>query len=68
MSGLPRNVPGVWQSEQPASVTRYLPRWICESSARATSGRRSSRRAQWKKRKRDSCIPQGRGLAAAARG
>src|ERR1700729_4641501 len=32
MSGLPRKKPGVWQSLQPASTTRYLPRSICESA------------------------------------
>src|SRR5579872_65990 len=35
MSGAPSNAPGVWQSEQPATMTRYLPRAISASSARA---------------------------------
>src|SRR5438105_10791946 len=37
MSGLPKKYPGVWQSLQPPSVTRYLPRVICESSAMAAN-------------------------------
>src|SRR5271166_530863 len=34
-SGLPRKVPGVWQSLQPAMVTRYLPRATSISAAEA---------------------------------
>src|SRR5205814_6273304 len=37
MSGFPKKYPGVWQSLQPPSVTRYLPRVICESSAMAAN-------------------------------
>src|SRR5215469_590292 len=34
-SGLPKKLPGVWQSLQPAIVTRYLPRATCWSAATA---------------------------------
>src|SRR5207247_11276717 len=37
MSGFPKKYPGVWQSLQPPSATRYLPRVICESSAMAAN-------------------------------
>ncbi len=37
MSGLPKKYPGVWQSLQPLIVTRYLPRAIWGSSARAVT-------------------------------
>src|SRR5262245_15384150 len=33
MSAWPSMPPGVWQSEQPEIWMRYLPRWICASSA-----------------------------------
>src|SRR5277367_5275363 len=35
-SGLPRNVPGVWQSEQPPTTTRYFPRSTRASAALAS--------------------------------
>src|SRR5439155_24713893 len=35
VSGFPKKKPGVWQSLHPPIVTRYLPRPICPSSARA---------------------------------
>src|SRR5262249_21324960 len=38
MSGLPKKNPGVWQSLQPATTTKYLPRSICDSAcARGSS-------------------------------